>query len=264
MSFILDALKKSENERQRQASPAMFEVRRAPPRNRLPVWAVIIGVLLMINLGVVAWLLIGGSSKREAADAAVAANTAVPSAPPQAAGPPPAAAPMNADPNTSGGGFIGNSYSPYVDPRVPSAQRAPPDVEPGENEPTLRDDAPEQDVLNPEDYEPAREAPNPPARVARQNVAEDGDAPAPPARGARASGVPTYQDVAAMPGMNVPPLRLDLHVYDPKPDARFVFLNMQKLKQGETLAQGGVHVDSITPEGAVLSFRGVRFLLTRE
>ena len=36
MSFILDALKKSENDRQRQASPALFEVKVAAPRRRFP------------------------------------------------------------------------------------------------------------------------------------------------------------------------------------------------------------------------------------
>ena len=35
MSFILDALKKSETDRQRQASPALFEVKVAAPRFRL-------------------------------------------------------------------------------------------------------------------------------------------------------------------------------------------------------------------------------------
>ena len=38
MSFILDALKKSENDRQRQSGPALFEVRVAPPRTRCWLW----------------------------------------------------------------------------------------------------------------------------------------------------------------------------------------------------------------------------------
>jgi len=39
-------------------------------------------------------------------------------------------------------------------------------------------------------------------------------------------------------------------------------INMHKLREGESLPEG-VHVDSITPEGAVLSYRGSRFLLTQ-
>jgi general secretion pathway protein B len=246
MSFILDALKKSESERQRQTGPALFEVRRAPPRNRFPLWAVIIGVLLVINLGVVVWLLVGSSSKRAAANqtaAATAPAAVTPTPQPAAPLPPPAA---------------GNSNMPYVDPRSASARNVPPDEEADYREPAPRDDVREEGMLNPDDYEPAREPANPPARAAANQQEE-------PARRPRnTSGLPSYQDVLAMPGMNVPPLRLDLHVYDPKPDASFVFLNMQKLKQGETLAQGGVQVDRITPEGAVLSFRGVQFVLPRE
>jgi general secretion pathway protein B len=58
MSFILDALKKSENDRQRQSGPALFEVRVAPPRSKFPLLAVSIVSLLVVNLGVVGWLML--------------------------------------------------------------------------------------------------------------------------------------------------------------------------------------------------------------
>src|SRR5260221_741886 len=57
MSFILDALKKSEAERQRQSGPALLEARIARPSRRPPLWAITVGVLLLINFGVEAWLL---------------------------------------------------------------------------------------------------------------------------------------------------------------------------------------------------------------
>lgn len=50
MSFILDALKKSEAERQRQSGPTLLEVRVPPPRRRYPLWALIVGALLAINV----------------------------------------------------------------------------------------------------------------------------------------------------------------------------------------------------------------------
>ena len=58
MSFILDALKKSENDRQRQSGPALFEVRVPPPRSKLPMLAIVIVSLLVVNLGVVGWLML--------------------------------------------------------------------------------------------------------------------------------------------------------------------------------------------------------------
>jgi general secretion pathway protein B len=78
-----------------------------------------------------------------------------------------------------------------------------------------------------------------------------------------ASGVPLYQDATAAPGMTLPQLRLDLHVFAARPQDRFVMINMHKLHEGESLPEG-VRVDSITPEGAVMSYNGQKFLLPRE
>jgi general secretion pathway protein B len=50
MSFILDALKKAEAERQRQTGPTLLEVRVTAPRRRFPLWTMIIGGLLAINI----------------------------------------------------------------------------------------------------------------------------------------------------------------------------------------------------------------------
>src|SRR6185437_10377828 len=58
MSFILDALKKSEAERQRQSGPTLLELRMTQPRRRYPVWAVWVGVLLALNVAVLLYALL--------------------------------------------------------------------------------------------------------------------------------------------------------------------------------------------------------------
>src|SRR5580765_2142746 len=73
MSFILDALKKSESERQRQAGPALLEMRIVRPTHRLPVWALAVGVLLIISVAALAWLVL-----RPTAPPAAATPPAVP------------------------------------------------------------------------------------------------------------------------------------------------------------------------------------------
>src|SRR5581483_6834809 len=75
MSFILDALKKSESDRQRQSGPALFEVRVAPPRNSLPLWAVGLAVLLAVNLVIVAWVLLRRPAATEQPSSTAAAQT---------------------------------------------------------------------------------------------------------------------------------------------------------------------------------------------
>src|ERR1700745_4273989 len=86
MSFILDALKKSESDRQRQNGPALFEVRVAPPRTRLPLWAIAIALLLVVNLGIVMWLLLRHQAHVDAPATATGPPTAA--APAPASGPP--------------------------------------------------------------------------------------------------------------------------------------------------------------------------------
>jgi general secretion pathway protein B len=50
MSLILDALKKSEAERQRQSGPTLLEVRVSQPRRRYPAWVIAVGALLAVNM----------------------------------------------------------------------------------------------------------------------------------------------------------------------------------------------------------------------
>jgi general secretion pathway protein B len=104
---------------------------------------------------------------------------------------------------------------------------------------------------SPDDLAPAVEPPRSSARSSEGVVR------------ATESGLPTYQDAAAAPGANLPELRLDLHDYSPRPEDRFVFLNMTKLREGDSLPQG-VRVESITPDGVILNYHGTRFVLTHE
>jgi general secretion pathway protein B len=237
MSFILDALKKSEGERQRQTGPTIFEVKVAPPKNSLPVWAILIGVLLAVNLSVVGWLLWGNASRPET--------------------PPPVAVSPGTSQQTPLGQPANAATSQYMPPQpAPAARRNTlPDVaDAGAEDPVLEEDAADEEVaMNPEDYEPALEAP-PPRRPARNESSGV-------VRGT-SSGLPTYADAKAS-ATNIPELRLDLHVYSPAPDKRFVFLNMQKLQEGQSMSEG-VRVDSITPTGAELSYQGKRFVLMRD
>ena len=61
----------------------------------------------------------------------------------------------------------------------------------------------------------------------------------------------------------LPELHLDIHVYAEEPAERFVFVNMNKHREGSRLDEGPV-VSEITPEGVVLEHQGRRFLLPRE
>ena len=244
MSFILDALKKSESDRQRQHGPALFEVRVAPPRTRLPLWAIAIAALLVVNLGVVLWMLL----RHQGHVGSVAGPqpvTAASSVPPATGNPVPVVA--TSAPAPAGAAPPAALAAPLAPPIAPTPGAAPAATAAAATAPTVNGTA---DSANAEDYAPAAE--EAPASGLGNHV-----------RRATASGVPLYQDMTATPGKQLPQLRLDLHVFAARPQDRFVMINMHKLREGDTLPEG-VHVDSITPEGAVLSYNGSRFLLPRD
>jgi general secretion pathway protein B len=87
MSFILDALRKSEIERQRQSGPSMVEFPVAREDRRLPVALIAIGVLLAVNVGVLLFFLLRDQAAPAAAatQVAIAAPASMTSAPPPVA-----------------------------------------------------------------------------------------------------------------------------------------------------------------------------------
>jgi len=245
MSFILDALKKSETDRQRQSSPALFEVKVAAPRRRFPLWALGLGVLLGVNVLVLAWVLLRQPQTTGESAAAPIANTA------------PAA----------GGNAVANSAPPGM-VTVPATVTIPTTVNiPIGSAPsiTMGTNNPEPGVVAPSSTPPLAEEP----LLSRQepSVPPDYDArdyapaltlsQANAAAAQRAGSIPSRDEVIAQ-GTQLPDLRLDLHVYAVDPAQRFVFINMRKLREGETLPEG-VRVDHITQTGAQLSYRGTRF-----
>jgi general secretion pathway protein B len=265
MSFILDALKKSETDRQRQNGPALFEVRVAPTRDKLPLWAVGLGVLLAVNLVIVAWVLLRRPSTADAPAQQAAAMQPQPSYSSQAmapapsmspqqgtAYPPPAnAVPVNgAPPTTPVGQTAGMTQSPPLGPgTVQGGAASMPRSGASPNNDLQSAAADSGEKLNPDDIAPAADPATPQPftnHVARNTL----------------SGVPLYNDVAAT--TRLPSLRLDLHVYAANPPERFIMINMHKLHEGDALPTEGVRVESITPYGAVLSHDGTRFLLPRD
>lgn len=81
-----------------------------------------------------------------------------------------------------------------------------------------------------------------------------------PEPAAEIDSLPTAQDLLAS-GATLPPLQLNLHVYDPTPANRYVLLNSVRLREGE-FTPDGIKVERITPRGVILDSRGRRFLLS--
>lgn len=294
MSFILDALKKSETDRQRQSGPSLFEVKIAPPRRALPVWAVAIAVLLGINIIVVSWMLLRHPAAQQLASASNA----------------PAAAPQVAHATATSGGAVGQAVQGAQAPgaadatsnaRSSAGAAGPPAATAGTGAPSpvalggptastrtavpagptastvatgsagtaapaARSAAERTAALNrsPAAASAATDAgpDNAQATASDQSDSEPADQPAAGAAAstAAAGDLPLYQQIVSSAGL--PVLHLDLHVFADRPQDRFVMINMHRLGEGASLPNG-VHVEAIRPDGVVLSYHGTRFLLPR-
>ncbi|HEX4972874.1 MAG TPA: general secretion pathway protein GspB [Steroidobacteraceae bacterium] len=246
MSFILDALKKSENERQRQVGPSLADVQVSQRRNDKPWWVVAVAALLVLNLGVLLVVLMRDGDAKSSAPQSAPASAPAATAPsgtqtplPASAsrmprGNPPAAASTNPAVHSladEAGGYE-PGVAPEADPQLSSAATVP------EGPPMVR-------PIEAPAVAPAAVQPSPQAQAAQDQEM-----------------LPTSASLMAS-GTALPDMHLDIHVYAPKPADRFVFVNMRKYTEGQALKEGPT-LERITPDGAVLNHHGLRFLLPRQ
>ena len=250
MSFILDALRKSEHERQRQGGPGIADIRTVGSGSRLPVWAVALGALLLVNIIVVLALVFRGESGSGAAEERAAAPTVAMSDGPAPAVQPSSAPPSSMPPSSMAAPSSAPS-SAMPSPRAPESGSTSPGGEsaiplPRRIEPAPRDDAGSQDFGTP--------------RTTRR---ADPELSPEPESDTYAEDLPSLAEVAARPGSSLPGLHLDIHVYASRPSERFVFLNMRKYREGSSTPEGTL-VERITRDGVVLNHRGLRFVMPRQ
>lgn len=234
MSLILDALKKSEAERQRNAGPTLLDVRIARPQRRYPIWAFIVGGLLLVNMV----LLLIFVLRRPSSDVTVAVNRLNPSAQPATSPAPALATPPSAAPAA----IVGAATTPSTpaNATTTSAAQAPlPADEPADDSP-----------MNPADDLPALSGPAAAQRSGGGSVKYQHD------DSGGYSSLPSYTELSG----NLPPLRLDLHVYAEQPRNRYAMINMQAVHEGDTLSEG-MRVLAITRDGVALDYRGQQFML---
>lgn len=231
MSIILDALRKSETERQRQAGPGIADAGYRPPARRRSLWLPLLVIVLAANLVIIGYLLLRDRGAPPVEQATVEA-----------------AAPAT-----------------IATPASPAPPAARPQIE------VLREDAPYQAMADLPAMEPeagtgvaavapgTSAIPSPAAADAAAATAPE----VPPDTSSVRSGLPTAEQLVAQGKLSLPPLRVDIHVFSENIAERFVFINMRKYTEGAQLSEGP-RVEEITSEGVVLSQGGLRFMLTRD
>lgn len=238
MSFILDALRKSENERQRGSIPDVARIPLVVPEPRMPRWALMtmtLLTLLVIGLAAAWW-----QTQRSGFDGNLGAAYSRP------------------EPAST-------STEPFSPTAREVAPRALVETRPSVQAQTGRPPAPrdaaaaagnatETPALRNEGASNGRPDADAGARVTLRAAAPT--RPAAP----RSTPPPSLAQVRAS-GLDVPALELQLHSYSESAARRFVFINGARYSENQTMA-AGPRIQRITPTGVVLSYGGSDFMLT--
>jgi general secretion pathway protein B len=231
MSFILDALKKSELERQRQTVPGLMDTRLGARRRTLPRWAIALGVLLAINLLVLTYVLMRKSTLAPQASQSAQTASRVKSDAPLPAAPAPAPehfSPLDAAP----------VYAPEIPVAAavdkPAVVDRPRVATPGVATPAVHPTRQADPLLSNED-----------TQADSQEV------------------LPSISELSLSGAQALPDLHLDVHVYATRATERFVYINMRKYHEGSALQEGPT-VERIRRDGVVLNYQGLRFILPRQ
>ena len=235
MSYILEALKKSEQERRIGAVPDLSMVQEPSARTapRWPRW--LLGALLLnaVILVFVAWRVWDARQS-----AGVPAGRVAAVAPAPAPDLPIDAGPVHAAPETQ----------PAVTPPA-AAAAAPVLPEPVSELPAVAP-APESAAQIPQsDFEA------PPLGPDLEPLPD-------PQQTASAETVVRWEDLPPDQQAGLPVPRIDVHVFASEPERRFVLINLRKYLQGDTLDSGAV-IETILADGLVLSYQGQQYRVDR-
>ena len=223
MSYILDALRKSERQRQIGEVPRIHTVQdgyTTEPAGRNP-WILIAVIAILANISIGGWF--WWQHQQTASSGGVA--------------PPPA--PAQALPTTLPATPVA-ATTPDSYPGVPAASHAAPVSRPPAAPRQIAPDLDDVVVFE------SIKTPSAPAAAAAQRFPDLVDI----------SQLPASLQLAMLT------LKLNVHVYDERPSERFVLIDMKRYAEGHALPQGPV-IEAITPDGVVLAYQGQRFLLPR-
>ena len=236
MSYILDALRKSQQARQPGTAPRTGAVHNISLALPVSGWWLALGIVLLFGLLVGAYLFWRSAAGN------------LPSPPPEpVTSEPVVAAPVSAPAPTSPVAVEQPVPSPGAPPKktIPVA-----DLAEQAKVPVL--------ITPPKKVVTAR----PEKKAIANRRPETSNATAVPALPLVTDDTPLLQQMPQDFQRSVPSLAVTIHVYSHDESQRILFINNRKYRKGSQI-EGGIRVEDIVPDGAVLSLHGERFKLSR-
>ncbi|WP_290886420.1 general secretion pathway protein GspB [Arenimonas sp.] len=252
MSLILEALRKSEAERQRGRAPGLFVEQvasRPKARAAMPAWAWLLGALLLATLAFLTWREL---SREERGQVHLTPPTSLESRAvdagqaPWPEAPPAAPAPSVPVPATSAAASAREDLSATGSPApTPTSAATPSTTTEAAGTAIAQNDASERRPT------PVAEATTGTKEV---NLTPFSRPPV--------DSLPSLASLDAATRARLPPLKLSMHVFAEAPAQRFVILDGQRLGEGAS-PSAGIVLEEIRREGLVISVNGQRLLLAR-
>jgi general secretion pathway protein B len=233
MSYILEALKKSDQQRQRGATPTLqaAQVTVAAPKRPVFIYYGLLGAVLLVTGIMIGWLQPWQPEQPAFETEPIAAKSPVSIS--QQAAP----APLTATPE-----MPGKAAQEFPAPNLTRAgQPVPVAGEMKPNNPALASSVtPVAAASIPEKTLPDKIISGKPAGVAQEPEATP------------------LNELPLQIQQEIPAMTVQLHAYSNIPSERLVSINSIRLREGESLMLG-LRLEQITPDGMIFSYKGYRF-----
>lgn len=250
MSYILEALRKSDQQRNRGATPTLFGGQEAMAVRRQPT-KILYGVLAVALIG--AGIAIGVLRPWQTTQSEMADRPAVvvraPVATPPAAAPAPEVAPAaQSKPQEAVA-----SVPPAAVPEIATVPRVEPKPV---ARPKRRLDRPMRKAETAVADKPKKDAV--PQSRSELPAEEEANAEPPATAAANAEPVSTLSELPVSIRDELPKIKITVHAYSGKPASRLVGYDNRILREGDYLVPG-LKLEEITQDGMILSYKGYRF-----
>jgi len=240
MSYILDALKKSDQQRQRGATPTLqaAQVTVAAPKRPMLIYYGLLAAVLLVTGIIIGWLRPWQPEQPPFGSETIAAESPIPIS--QQTAP----APLTAPPE-----MPGNTTQEFPAPNLTRTGQAVPLAAAMKPNNTAPDS-----TTTPSSATPGAAATIPDKSTPDKTMPKS------------ASIASVAQEQKAMPmdelplqiQREIPVMTVQLHAYSNVPSERLVSINSIRLREGGSLMLG-LRLEQITPDGMIFSYKGYRF-----
>jgi len=259
MSYILDALKKSEKERQRGTAPDLLTVQEPVLREKKKrrVWPYIIFAVLILSVGLAALRLIPWQSNNEKAGTSTAAL--------QKSGPKPAESlqPEDSQTITTQAEIKKQEVPPPASTTREKSLKTPLAITKKEEKPVEQKAIVQSKI---QEQPAVKKAAQPQTSQPALNPGVPASAPSTVSPDVK----PVQNDPAPVPGkiyqsgdlpaslrQNLPAVTMSIFMYSEDPASRMVRINGQTLREGQYISDG-LKVEEIKPDGVILNYKNYR------